>query len=193
VYSVVTTTQQNINSKYCRPQEKKTNTMVNLVLFETSESIIELLWDIALAFFIVRLAFIYFMLTFTSGAAITYLAYNYPEFLPLLAPVLLLLSALCAYVVVLLYEIPRAMGFRLATGAVALVFMLLAEAMVGLGLWEGGYGKWISERVGLGFGALLAAFALMPFILMAFERKPKGERELKTSHRHEKKSIVDAV
>jgi hypothetical protein len=180
--------------------------MVDLVLFKTTESVIEVLWDIALAFFIVRLAFIYFLLTFTSGAAITYLAYNYPQLLPstnhmvaplseaVLGPLLLLSSAFWARFVVSRYEIPRAAGFRLAMGAVALAFMLLAEAMIGLGLWEGGYGKWMSERVGLGVGGLSVAFALLPFIIMAFEEKSGGEGgEKKTWHRHEEKSIVDAV
>lgn len=179
--------------------------MVNFVLFETTESIIEILWDIALAFFIVRLAFIYFVLTFTSGAAITYVAYNYPQLIPsthklvtpqsevVLAPFLLLSSVFWAYVVVTRYEIPRVTGFRLATGGVALLFMLIAEAAVGLGLWEEGYGNWMGERFGLGFCALLAAFALMPTVLMAFEAKPGTKRQEKTWHGHEEKRIVDAV
>lgn len=173
--------------------------MANFVLFETTESVIEILWDIALAFFIVRLAFIYFLLTFTSGAAITYLAYSYPQLLPftklevLPAPCLLLSSAFCAYVVVSHYEIPRATGFRLATGAVALLFMLGAEALVGLGMWEEGYGTWVGDRVGLGFGGLLVAYALMPTVLMAFETKASRTRDEGTWHGHEEKSLVDAV
>lgn len=182
--------------------------MGNFVLFETTESIIEILWDIALAFFIVRLAFIYFLLTFTSGAALTYVAYNYPQLIPsthklvtpqsevVLAPFLLLCSAFWAYVVVTRYEIPRVVGFRLATGGVALLLMLLADALIGFGLWEKGYGNWMGEKFGLGFCALLAAFALMPTILMVFEprsSKKKGEEKPKTSHGHEDKSIRDAV
>ncbi|OIW35292.1 hypothetical protein CONLIGDRAFT_676216 [Coniochaeta ligniaria NRRL 30616] len=179
--------------------------MANFVLFETTESIIEILWDIALAFFIVRLAFIYFALAFTSGAAITYVAYNYPQLTPtthklvtpqsevVLAPFLLLSSVFWAYVVVTRCEIPRVAGFRLATGGVALLFMVMAEAAVGLGLWEEGYGNWMGERVGLGFCALLAAFALMPTVLMAFEAKSGKKREDKTWHGHEEKRIIDAV
>jgi len=181
--------------------------MLNFILFETTESIVEILWDIALAFFIVRLAFIYFLLTFISGAAIIYLAYNYPQLIPsisthklvtsqsevVLAPFLLLSSVLWAYVVVTRYEIPRAAGFRLATGGVALLFMLIAEAAVGLGLWEEGYGNWMGERVGLGFCALLAAFALMPTVLMPLEAKSGNKREQQTWHGHEEKRIVDAV
>ena len=181
------------------------NDKMNFVLFETTESVIEVLWDIALAFFIVRLAFIYFALTFASSAAIVYVAYNYPSVFPsthklvtpqsevVLAPFLLLSSALWAYVVVTRYEIPRVTGFRLATGGVALLLMLLAEGLVGFGLWEEGYGDWMGERFGWGSAGLLAAFALMPTVLMAFEAKPKSREEEKTSHGHEKKRIVDAV
>ena len=183
--------------------------MLNFVLFETSESVIEILWDVALAFFIVRLAFIYFLLNFATGAGLTYVAYNYPSLLPkthslvtpqsevVLAPFLLLSSVFWAHFVVSRYEVPRITGFRLATGGAALVFMLLAEGVVGLGLWEGGYGRWMSEKIGmrfgLGFGALLAAFALMPTFLMAFEPRPARAGEGKTSHGHEEKSIVRAV
>jgi len=177
---------------------------MNFVLFETTESVIEVLWDIALAFFIVRLAFIYFALTFASSAAIVYVAYNYPSLFPsthhlvtpqsevVLAPFLLLSSVLWAYVVVTRYEIPRVTGFRLATGGVALLLMLLADSLIGFGLWEKGYGNWMAERFGWGTAGLLAAFALMPTVLMAFEAKGKRE-EGKTSHGHEKKKITDAV
>lgn len=178
--------------------------MVNPLVFETTENIIEILWDIALAFFTARLAFIYFLLTFASGAAVSYLTYNYPQILPLthhlaiiqrehvLAVFLLLSSAFWARVVVSRYEIPRVTGFRLATGAVALVYMLLAEAVVGFGLWEGGYGSWMKERLGVGFVGVLAGFALMPTLLMVFERRT-GQAEEKTWHGHEEKSIVGAL
>jgi hypothetical protein len=180
---------------------------MNLVLFETTESTLEILWDIAVAFFIVRLAFIYFALTFVSGAALVYLAYNCPHLLPstthlvtpqpevVLAPFLLLSSALWAYVVVSRYEIPRATGFRLAMGGMALLYMVVADAVVGLGLWEEGYGKWMGERVWWKCCGLLAAFALMPTVLMAFEAKPAGRGEERTSHGHghEEKHTIDAV
>jgi hypothetical protein len=175
---------------------------MNFVLFETTDTIIEVLWDIALAFFIVRLAFIYFALTFVSAAALVYITYSYPSLLQLplvqfggtLTPLLLLLcSALCAYVVVSRYEIPRVTGFRLATGAVALLFMVLADAAVGLGLWQEGYGGWMGQTVGLGFAGLLAAFALMPTLLMVFEARLGKREDDGTWYGHEKKSVIDAV
>lgn len=167
---------------------------MNLVLFETTDSVIEVLWDIALAMFILRLAFIYFLLSFVSGTAMVYLAYTaYPQSGVALAPFLLLSFALWSYVVVSRYEIPRVTGFRLATGAVALLYMVAADGAVGLGLWEQGYGEWAGQRVGLGFCGLLAAFALMPTVLMAFEARPSGKREERTWHGHEDKHIVDAV
>lgn len=179
---------------------------MNLILFETTDAVIEILWDIALAVFILRLAFIYFLLTFVSGAAMVYLAYTYypqpppssahslatPQSGVALAPFLVSSFVLWAHLVVSRYEIPRVTGFRLATGAAALLFMVLADAVVGLGLWTEGYGQWAAERIGLGFFGLLAAFALMPTVLMPFEAKAGGKRE-KTWHGHEEKSIVDAV
>lgn len=156
--------------------------MTNLILFETTESVIELLWDIALAFFIVRLAFIYFILTFLSGIAITYL----PLAAPLLAPLLLLSSALTASFTVSQWEVPAVAGFRLAIGGVAGVFMAV---VVGVGMWEAGLGA--SGEMGWGMMmGLLGGFVVMPGLLMGFERR-EGRGE--TWHGHEEKRIGDAV
>ena len=38
-----------------------------MILFETTESVFEVLWDIALAIFILRIGFAYFFVAFTTG------------------------------------------------------------------------------------------------------------------------------
>jgi hypothetical protein len=166
--------------------------MANLVLFETTESIIEVLWDIALAFFIVRLAFIYFLLTLASGAAITYISQLLPLPASLLTPFLLLLSAISANFLVSHYDIPPVSGFRLAIGCVAGMYMMLAECVLGLGLGKAALGL----GQGTGYGtmmACLAGFSSMPLLLMLIEKREAGERKKETWHGHEEKSVVDAV
>jgi hypothetical protein len=162
--------------------------MANLLLFETTESIIEVLWDIALAFFIVRLAFIYFLLTLVSGAAITFL----PLPSSLLTPSLLLLSAISASFLVSHYEIPPVTGFRLAIGCIAGLFMTLAEGVLGLGMGKAALG--LGEDTGYGtMMTCLAVFSSMPNLLMLLEKREAGEQKRETWHGHEEKSVVDAV
>jgi hypothetical protein len=173
------------------------------VLFETTESVIEVLWDIALAFFIVRIALVYFLLNFGSGILLSYLAYTQltpvthlttPQSELVLIPFLLLSSALWARFIIASYEIPRAGGFRLATGVVALLMMLAAEALIGFVMVEEGRAEWIYEidyKAGVAFGLLLLAYTFMPLIQMFFEERV--DRIKKTWHGHEEKSVTAAV
>lgn len=177
--------------------------MPNFVLFETTESVIEILWDIALAFFIVRLGFIYFLVTFASGTLLSYLAYK--QWMPVmhlttpqselaLIPFMLVLSSLWARYTIVHYEIPRVRAFRLAIGGMGLAFMVAAEFVTACVLYEEGHGDWLFEtdlNAGVAFAVLLGAFALMPTIQMLFENKeqePAG-----TYHGHEKKPLTAAV
>lgn len=177
--------------------------MTGLVLFETTESIIEVLWDIALALFIVRLSFVYFFLAFSTGTLLSYIIYT--RLLPVhllttpqselaLVPVMLVLTVAMARFIIVYYEIPRVSAFRLATGGVALFFMIVAELLLGGILYEEGHAAWILEtdlQAGLAFGGLLVAFALMPTLMMFWENS--GVDAVETSHGHEKKSILNAV
>jgi hypothetical protein len=49
--------------------------VTNMTLLETSASVFELMWDIAVALFIIRIAFVYSTLTFISSCALTYLRF----------------------------------------------------------------------------------------------------------------------
>jgi hypothetical protein len=179
------------------------NDMASLVLFETTESVIEILWDIALAFFIVRLSLIYFFLAFSTGTLASYVLYT--RLLPInhlttpqtevaVVPFLFALTIVWARLIVWHYEIPRVRGFRLAIGGLAALFMVFAEMVVALVAYEEGIGDWIWEtdlRAGIAFALLLTAFALMPTMLMALERRPEELEQL--SHGHGQKSVVNAV
>jgi hypothetical protein len=177
--------------------------MTGLVLFETTESVIEILWDIALAFFIVRISFAYFLLAFTTGTLASYLVYT--RLLPVhhlttpqselaIIPVMLLLTVAWARILIVWYEIPRVRAFRLAIGGLAVGFMVLTEMVVALALYEEGVGAWILDtdaKAGAAFAGLLLAYGLMPTILMAFEHNPDELEAL--SHGHGKKSVLEAV
>ncbi|KAH9212423.1 hypothetical protein DL95DRAFT_391574 [Leptodontidium sp. 2 PMI_412] len=177
-----------------------------MILFETTTSVFQLLWDIALFLFITRLSFYYFILSYLSSLFITYLRLSrlqpinhltQPQAELITLPIWLLLSTLFARYLIVWYEIPRVAGFRLAIGVVAGVFLILAELVGGVVMWERGWRVWIWETdvmaAVLGIGVLVA-FMLMPWLLMGVERKRNGEEEEEeTRHGHEKKSVVRAV
>ncbi|EXF79809.1 hypothetical protein CFIO01_11105 [Colletotrichum fioriniae PJ7] len=144
-------------------------------LFKTTDSVIEILWDVALAFFIVRIALSYFFFTFTTTTLLSWIVYTYRQYLrqpivsdqqqqqylttsqtelfilPLLHTVV---GLVVARYVVAVYDVPRVAWFRLAIGGLAAAFLAGAEAAFGLILsafWhEGGeHGRdcWISESM----------------------------------------------
>lgn len=174
-----------------------------MILFETDTSVFILLWDIALALFVVQLAFYYFLLCLITGALIVW--FRTAEFVPInhltqpqfedtALSIWLLAVALWARFTIVTYEIPRVGGFRLAIGALALVFMLFAELVGGVIMYEKGYRAWIWKTdllaAVLGAAALIT-FGLMPWLLMLLERET--DEMGNTYHGHEKKPIVAAM
>lgn len=180
-----------------------------MILFETTESVIEVLWDIVLAIYIIRVAFAYFLLNFLSGLGLVYLSSHHltpvielttPQSELVLAPFLLLSSIIWARFIIVYYEVPRVWGFRIASGVAALVFLATTSLFVTTPiLYLEGHAGWIWEtdkKAGLALGGLLAAYTFMLVIEMAFENR--GELSAKpgtarTSHGHEEKSIAAAV
>lgn len=172
-----------------------------MILFETDASVFELLWDLALAFFIVRIAFSYFILTYLSSLFSSFIIsnrvmpYNHltaPARELIAFPIYVLTAALWARTVIVYYEIPRVPGFRIAIGSIAGFFMVIAELVGGFVLWEGGYKEWIWETnlLGAGLGILsLIVFEGMPCVLMLLERSEVNE----TTHGHGEKPIISAV
>lgn len=168
------------------------------LLFETTDSIIEVLWDIALAFFVIRISFYYFLLTFLSSLLLSYLAYA--ELLPittfqhfvsslsdidnrilLVAGLLTLTSAVWAHLVIRHYEVPRVAHFRLAICSMALGFMVSAEMVVVFVLYEEGYRGWVWEEMksvaGAAWGGWIVMYAMMPVLLMRLESRMEERRE----------------
>jgi len=94
------------------------------------------------------------------------------------------------------YEVPRVGGFRLGIGLLALVFLLTAELISGVVLYERGVQEWIWETDPWAGGAgavVLSLFGLLPLLLMGVEKKSDEVGKVVTSHGHEKKGLVDAV
>ncbi len=91
------------------------------------------------------------------------------------------------------YEIPRVAGFRLAIGGLAMVFMAGAELVSGFVMYEKGLTEWVWETdqsaAALGIAVLLL-FGLMPWLMMAVEKRG-GEGS--AYHGHGKKDITSAV
>ncbi|KXH43690.1 hypothetical protein CSIM01_12584 [Colletotrichum simmondsii] len=124
-------------------------------LFKTTDSVIEILWDVALAFFIVRIALSYFLFTFTATTLLSWIVYTYRQSLrlplvsdqqqqqhlttsqsdPLVLAVLLLqtiVGLVVARYVVAVYDVPRVAWFRLAIGGLAAAFLVSAEGLLSL-------------------------------------------------------------
>ncbi|PQE08112.1 hypothetical protein CJF31_00008178 [Rutstroemia sp. NJR-2017a BVV2] len=174
-----------------------------MILFETSASVFELMWDIALALFIIRISFFYFALTFASSlihtfirtsnvAPYTHLTGPPAEFVAF--PLQLLCIMLWARYTIVACELPRVAGFRLAIGMLASIYMVLAELILGFVLKQEGYREWVwdTDFLSAGLGVLsLLLFALMPRLLMGLEKDER--RSEGTYHGHETKPITAAV
>ncbi|KAH6853880.1 hypothetical protein B0I37DRAFT_17721 [Chaetomium sp. MPI-CAGE-AT-0009] len=161
------TTNQHLTTTIHQP----TTTMPHWPRLEATDSIIEVLWDVALLVFAIRLALIYAALTFTSSAVLFtlffYFAALLPQSLPFFpsssssnintnitnpfathpyaAPCLALAAAAAsAQAVIRRYDIPRVLAFRLAMGIGAGA----VAAMVAGVLWLVGC-EWFGGREGM--------------------------------------------
>ncbi|KAK4241594.1 hypothetical protein C8A03DRAFT_30319 [Achaetomium macrosporum] len=137
----------------------------------TTDNVIEILWDVALAFFAVRLALLYAALVAGSSTLLLLGLPHFPFPLPFQFPfplMVLACSAFWARVVMKWCEVPPVMGFRLAVGGAAVVMVLLAEGL-GRFVWcevlrrqamemrvMGGCMSWLG---------VMAGFGLMPALL----------------------------
>ncbi|KAK4457090.1 hypothetical protein QBC42DRAFT_279896 [Cladorrhinum samala] len=159
-----------------------------MIIFQDTTSIIEVLWDIALAFFVVRLAAIYALLTYTTVLLVSLLPISISTpssssgpHVPL-AIKLIASSALWARYVIVRYEIPRAVWFRAAIGVVAALLGVVGEVVLRLFGLGGSCGMTmgIGEAV-VGFGGVAGIMVLMG-VLEKEERKwetiEEGEKSL---------------
>jgi len=180
-----------------------------MILFETTTNVFEILWDIALAVFILQISFIYYIVVFLSSCLLNFLRgrdvllYLFSSFQ--LSPSahdldvaeitgIALLTTLCARVVIVRFQIPRNLSFRLVVGAVALAFMMGSDLVLGVVAYEEGWDAWRFDRPRAVLGSvlgLMALFALMPTMWLVIEGT--GEWEGEKVHKHDGKGVADAV
>lgn len=101
-----------------------------MILFETGTSVWELMWEVALVYFIFRISFVYFILAFTSCETLIYF-YNsasVARHLPVVlqSPLVILIILLISRYIIYYYDVPRVLGFRLAIGLVASILLALS-------------------------------------------------------------------
>jgi hypothetical protein len=171
-----------------------------MIIFETYASVFELMWDIALAYFITQIALVYWTVTFLSSCLLAFVYDSSCSTLPLhhylFLPVNILVAAIISRLLIYYYDIPRVVGFRLAIGLLASIFMIITDALAGRVHYSEGLGHWawptmtvdIVKRV---VGILL--FSLMPALWMLAEEAMDDIREQHIRHRHGKKNVLDAL
>ncbi|KAK1972719.1 hypothetical protein LY78DRAFT_240060 [Colletotrichum sublineola] len=123
-------------------------------LFDTTDPVVELLWNIAIACFVFRIALSYFFLTFTTSVLLSWAVCTYHHGLTAAQTKLVFISlqtfvgAIFARHVVVAHDVPHVAWFRLAVGGLAAAFLAGAEAVIWLMLYEKGYGDQIWEADG---------------------------------------------
>jgi hypothetical protein len=107
-----------------------------MIALDSAASALELLWDVAISLIILRLAFLYFVLTFFTGCILGYIRLQKvipiyrlsPAVAELLEmPFMLLAVFIWARFIMVRFSVPNVSGMRLAVSFLALGFMLLAE------------------------------------------------------------------
>jgi hypothetical protein len=91
---------------------------------------------------------------------------THPQSEKLLMPAYIILTTMCASFVTFYFKIPRVRRFRIAIGIMSAIFMIVSEAIVGMALYEEGWGDWLFEVVsqsGILFGIAILWFALAPW------------------------------
>lgn len=162
--------------------------MLSLVNFETTESVLEVIWDVVVAFYVVKISLIYSVLTFAGWVVSSCLVHQHilnaadGGFTPLESGIInavipLLSSFVAAKLVMAYFEAPSAYWFRLAVGAASTLWTVLALAIVTV--FSGNAAQClctpvaqsssIPALVGLFVGSLAT-----PAIAMVFHPKPKA-------------------
>lgn len=154
-----------------------------MILIDTTASAFELIWDIAVFILITRLAFLYFLLTFLTGCILGYIRLN--KVIPIYhlsqstaelieMPFMLLAVFIWARFIMERCSVPNVAGMRLAIGFLALGFMLFAELVGRVIMYEGGFKAGILDMdkiAGGAFSASLLLFSLMPWLLMVIGKQ----------------------
>ena len=162
------------------PRERTTNP--EMASFEKTTSSTEF-WNIASSLLAIRLAVFYFGLTFLTGCILGYirleilipaLQLSQPRAELFEMPLMLVAIVFWARFLIAQCKIPSFALLRLVIGLLALVFMLSAEFLGGLILYEEGLREriWTGDKTsGTAFAASLLLFGLMPWILSLTEKE----------------------
>ncbi|KAH7369001.1 hypothetical protein B0T11DRAFT_69239 [Plectosphaerella cucumerina] len=137
-------------------------------LFDNTATIFEMLWDIALAYFVIRLGAIYALLVFTSSAAISFISgwaqqHPVPQIASLLFVAQLTSTVACALFINTYHDIPQNWRLRAGVGGVGAILVTVATTMLKPTV--------VDMQIGRGY---LACVAVMPVILTALEKRFKG-------------------
>jgi hypothetical protein len=136
-------------------------------LFDNPATIFEMLWDIALAYFVIRLGAIYALLVFTSSAAINIVSgwaqHPVPHMTFLLLIAQLASTFACALFINTYHDIPKDWRLRAGVGGVGAILVTVATTML--------KPTAVDMQIGRGY---LACVAVMPVILTALGKRSKG-------------------
>lgn len=170
--------------------------MQGLIFYDSTMSVLEVLWDIALAYFVLCISTAQVAFTLSSSALVSYLRATMTAtpgtsiFTPALAlNALRILSALaCARFVVVHYEMPRDLRFRAVVAAVTVAMTVAAATLVGWAVPARLLGGWTveAEKEALAAG-------LMPLGLMLFERNTRPWLDGAVLGSEKKKRKVESV
>ena len=154
-----------------------------------ADSIMNVLFNIVLAFYVLRISFAYFSVPFASGLLLQYMrrAHAMPIYLvmtpstePSLIPLQLVVTAAWARYVVSFFRMPRTLRFRLLVGLVAAGYAVTFELFTVSLLRHEGRGFWIASldrSAALCFATLLLGLAAMPTLVMVTERRGAEKEE----------------
>jgi hypothetical protein len=146
--------------------------------WESSLSVFELLWNVAVSLLVLRIAFFYYGLTFFTGCVFGSIRlgvlvpmYHFRQPIAELIemPFMLMAIAFWARFTVTKYEVPKVAWLRLTIGLLGLVFMVTTEVVMkrmlsGQSSTESKSKIDILARVA--FGISLVIFGLMPWLVM---------------------------
>lgn len=147
-------------------------------LLENTATILEMLWDIALAYFVIRLGAVYAMLAVSSSVAISFVAAwatqhnSILQAAPLLSAAQLASIVACALFINRHHEVPRDWRLRAGVGGIGALLVTCATTAL-----RPIMASTELEMAGRGY---LACVAVMPMVLTALEgRSRKARRDSK--------------
>jgi hypothetical protein len=170
-----------------------------MILFETTASIFEVMWDVALAYFVIRISFVYYIVTFLSFYLVAFIRGSIDLPLDVLShssfAVNLLTIALISRILISYYKIPRFASFRLGIGVVAMCFMVVTDICTSPAMYKQGWSsrQWYTRSINMANEVLrLLVLTLMPTVWMLGQSIWDEAREVQ-KHGQDKKDITEPM